>query len=175
MACRGSGPRQSTLGVPTLRGVATKRVYTYPQVAARIEEELGVRPSLSALRAAAAEERRRGAKGGVPRVTLGLPSPEPRPSATAPVLFSQAAIEAWLKKHPRRGYAAAVETLQRAGYGPRPEREGEARRVRRENVIRRARAIGVSWSDIAHALSAGSAAPISRAGAYQRFRHLDSQ
>ncbi len=155
------GPRGSYTS-----GVATKRVYTYPQVADRIEEELGVRPSLSLLRAAAAEQQRRGRRGGVPRLTMDMPAPEPRSSATAAVHFSQTAINTWLRRHPRRRYEAAALAVTVAADGPQRELE---------TAVRRARAAGVSWTDIAAALSAGSKAPASRAWTHRRFSHLDSK
>lgn len=146
--------------------MAIKRVYTYPQVADRIEEELGVRPSLSSLRAAAAEGRRSGHRSGIPRLTMGMPDPEPRASATAAVHFSGSAIDAWLRRHPRRRYQAATQTVTAAASGPQRKLE---------TAIRRARAVGVSWTDITKALSAGSATPASRAWTHRRFSHLDEK
>jgi hypothetical protein len=146
--------------------VASKRVYTYRQVADRMEEELGVRPSLSSLRAAAAEDRRRGARDGMPRLTLGMPDPEPRASATAAVLFSRTSIEAWLRRHPRRTYLAALAAVTKSAAGS--ERQ-------LETAVRRARAAKVSWRDIAEAISSGSVVPASRAWTHRRFRHLDEE
>jgi len=146
--------------------VATKRVYTYRQVADRIEQELGVRPSLSLLRAAAAEERRRGLRDGMPRLTLGMPEPEPRASATSVVLFSRSAIEAWLRRHPRRLYQSAVDAVTKSASGS--ERQLEA-------AVRRARVARVSWRDIAEGISAGSQLPASRAWTHRRFRHLEQE
>jgi len=164
VACR-IGPNQDRAQRGSYTsGVATKRVYTYPQVVDRIEEELGVRPSLSSLRAAAAEGNRRGRRGGIPRLTMGMPAPEPRPSATAVVHFSRTAIDSWLRSHPRRRYEAAVQAVTAAAAGPQ-------RRL--ETAVRRARAVGVSWTDITSALTAGSATPASRAWTHRRFSHLD--
>lgn len=147
-------------------GVATKRVYTYPQVADRIEEELGVRPSLSSLRSAAAEGRRRGRRGGTPRLIMGMPDPEPRASATAVAHFSRTAIDAWLRRHPRRRYEAATQAVTAFADGPNRQLE---------TAVRRARSAGVSWTDITAALSAGSATPASRAWTHRRFSHLDEK
>lgn len=149
---------------PTLRGVATKRLYTYPQVADRIEEELGVRPSLSSLRAEAAESRRRARRGGLPRLTMGLPDPEPRASTTAVVHFSRTTIETWLRRHPRRRYEAARQAVTTAASGPKRQLEV---------AVRRARRAGVSWTHITEALSAGSSSPANRSWTHRRFSYLD--
>ncbi len=76
--------------VPTLAGVSTEPIYTYLQLADRMEQVLGARPSLSSLRAAASEARRTQSVRRRPRLTLGMPAPQPSPSPTAPALFSQA-------------------------------------------------------------------------------------
>lgn len=162
----GGRPETAPLLGSYTASVATKRVYTYRQVADRIEQELGVRPSLSSLRAAAAEERRRGFRDGMPRLTLGLPEPEPRASATSAVLFSYTSIETWLRRHPRRTYQAAVDAVTKNA--SRSERQLEA-------AVRQARAARVSWRDIAEGISAGSDLPASRAWTHRRFRHLGEE
>ena len=145
--------------------MATTLVYTYPELADRVAQELGIRPSLSSLRAAASDERRTGPRSGMPRVTSGMPAPLRRTSPTAPAGFSQVKVDEWLRRHPRRRYAAAVEALAAAS-------GGTARQV--EASVRRARKKGVSWRDVAAALTEGSPTPVSRVQAYWRFHHLDA-
>ena len=86
--------------------MSTEPVYTYLQLADRMEQVLGARPSLSSLRAAASEARRTQSVRRRPRLTLGMPAPQPSPSPTAPALFSQAEIE--LGAAPLEGCHAAV-------------------------------------------------------------------
>ena len=58
--------------------------YSYKELAARIDQVLGERPSLSALRAAAAQERRTSTTLSRPRLTVGMPAPLPPTSRTTP-------------------------------------------------------------------------------------------
>lgn len=123
-----------------------------------------MRPSLSSLRAEAAESRRRARRGGLPRLTMGLPDPEPRASTTAVVHFSRTTIETWLRRHPRRRYEAARQAVTTAASGPKRQLEV---------AVRRARRAGVSWTHITEALSAGSSIPANRSWTHRRFSYLD--
>lgn len=115
--------------------------YRYPDVAARIEAVLGVRPSLTTLRAAAAEQTRTGLRPGHERITAGLPRPLPTPPGVA-AEFDQAAIEEWLADHPRlrRARAAAAAAAAIAA--------GDVETA----VVAQARAAGVSWARIVEIL-----------------------
>jgi hypothetical protein len=128
---------------------------TYAEVADRIEQELGVRPALSTLRAAAADRRRGTTRT---RLTAGMPAPAAPPRSGAPTLFSAAAIDRWLAKHQRR----RIRMLQ--------ERVIAATPSHRTRVVRRAREAGLSWQEIADAINEADGTTHSRQWAQQRYR-----
>lgn len=135
--------------------VATRHRYTYEQVADRIEVELGVRPALSTLRAAAAASSR-GTNSRV-RVTAGMPAPLSRPVGGRTV-FSAPAIDRWLAHHPSRTVTAAMDRLARAG-----------RTAARGAAVVRAREAGLSWQQVADALGTADGTRYSRQWAQQRY------
>lgn len=137
-------------------------VYGYEELAARIEQVLGERPSRSALRAAAAAGRRTGSTLSKPRVTIGMPAPLPAASRTSPAAFSVGAVEAWLKAHPRLEWnRARAEALTRLERGDDVER-----------VLERALARGLSWRTITEVLVEHDGRARTAAGVHKRYRHL---
>lgn len=146
--------------------MSSEPTYTYRELAARIELVLGVRPSLSALRAAAAEARRTQSTRRRPRLTLGMPAPEPARSPTAPAAFSRTEVERWLANHPRAQFLAAYRALVAAASdGPRGL----------DAAVLRARQDGLSWQHIAEALSEGSRVTRSRSWAHLTYHHVQQR
>ncbi|MGV1010108.1 MAG: hypothetical protein ACOYBY_16125 [Dermatophilaceae bacterium] len=143
--------------------MSTEPTYTYRQLAARVEEVLGARPSLSSLRAAGAETRRTRSVRRRPRLTVGMPAPQPSSSPTAPALFSQAEVEHWLAHHPRAGFLAPYRALVAAAAGPAQDLDAAVGRARRD---------GLSWQHVAEALSEGSGITRSRSWAHLHYQHV---
>ena len=85
--------------------------YGYEELAARIEQVLGERPSPSALRAARAQGRRTKSTLTKPRLTVGLPASLPAPSRTAPAAFDIEEVERWLAGHPRLAHGLSWRTI----------------------------------------------------------------
>lgn len=133
--------------------------YTYRELADRIEQELGERPSLSLLRGARAEARRTQGLQPKPRVLLGLPAPLPATSKTAPAAFSVEDVEAWLKQHPRREWNHAMASArERLAQG---EEEG--------SVVAWARDQGLSWQNITDLLVEHDGVSRSKTGVHNRY------
>ena len=140
-----------------------QRTYTYRQLAERIETELGVRPSLSTLRAAGAEQRRTTAARTNPRLTSGMPPKLPGPG---PARFDAGAVDAWLDQHPRRRWAASMASAQ----------EALAAGVSEQQVVHQARAEGLSWRHITEVLNAANPATRrSMSGIHRRYATPSSQ
>lgn len=142
-----------------------RRRYTYEQVAQRIEDVLGERPSLSTLRAAAAESSRTTVTKSRPRLTASMPTPIGAPKQTRPTQFDQNEIEVWLRSHPRLREQAAYEELASAvspTIGPTALAES----------VRRARRASLSWRRIAQAMTESTGRRHSHQAVYKRFRHL---
>lgn len=134
--------------------------YSYEELADRIEQVLGERPSRSALRAAAAKERIARSTQSVPRLTAGMPRPLPAPTRTAPAAFSAEQVEAWLANHPRLVHDQALRQLSAA----------LARGDDVETAVHQARSTGLSWRAITAALSEHDGQPRSVAGVHKRYR-----
>ncbi|GAA4995374.1 hypothetical protein GCM10023317_24570 [Actinopolymorpha pittospori] len=149
---------------PYTPAVSTDRpaTYSYKELAARIEQVLGERPSLSALRAAAAQGRRTSSTLSRPRLTVGMPAPLPPTSRTAPAAFSAEAVEAWLQDHPRLAWNQAMSEIH----------DALARGDDVEAVVGKALADGLSWRHITAALNAHDDRQRSIAGVHKRYRHL---
>lgn len=143
-----SEPRQATYG--------------YEELAARIEEVLGERPSRSVLRAARAQSRRTESTLTKPRLTVGMPAPLPAPTRTSPAAFDVDEVERWLAGHPRLAWNHAVDQAERA-----LERGDDV-----ELVISRALADGLSWRTITTLLVEHDGHARSTAGVHKRYRHL---
>jgi hypothetical protein len=143
--------------------VSTEPTYTYRQVAERMEQVLGGRPALSSLRAASSEARRTKSVRRRPRLTLGMPAPQPARSRTAPALFSQAEIEHWLTHHPRVQFLTSYRALVAAAAGPAKNLDAAVARARRD---------GLSWQHVAEALSEGSGITRSRSWAHLTYQHV---
>lgn len=139
--------------------------YTYGEVADRIEQVLGERPALSSLRAAAAKARHTPTTQAVPRLTLDLPAPLPRPSGSGPVRFPAPDVERWLADHPRRRWVATMERArtQLAG-GEDPE-----------EVVREALVQGLSWRNVTELLHGLECQPQTLAGVHKRYRQLQGR
>lgn len=148
----------------TLRRVINQpaATYSYAVLADRIEEVLGERPSLSALRAAAAADRRTGSPLARPRVTVGMPRPLPATSRTAAAEFDATEVEAWLADHPRRQWQRAVEEMKRDLSRDMPE----------EQVVASALNAGLSWRTVTAELHAHDGRGRTVAGIHKRYRHL---
>ncbi len=140
--------------------VTSPATYSYEQLAARIEEVLGVRPSLSTLRAAAAEARRTPTSRARARITVGLPAPLPTASRTAPVHFDATLIEAWLAEHPRLIWMRASERFRQ-----RLERGEDV-----DTVVRQALSEGLPWRTITSLLHDRGGEPGTLAGIHRRYR-----
>lgn len=149
------------LADPYTPNVSAKRTYSYRELAERVEEVLGERPSLSALRASASASRRSATTQGWPRLTAGMPAPETSKSRTAPAAFSQRQVEGWLRRHPRLAAAKTYDALVTAAGKPRS---------RLEVAVDKARSAGLSWRLVAEAITEGSGLTHSTAGVYKAFR-----
>ncbi len=136
--------------------------YSYRDVADRIEQVLGERPSTSALRAASTKDRHTPDTKSRPRLTVGMPRPLPAPSPTTPAAFAVDEIECWLAAHPRRILNRAAQEAEEA------TRRGEPV----ESVVTAALSKGLTWRAITAALNAGDGGRRSTAGVYKRFRRL---
>lgn len=134
-----------------------RRYYTYTELAEQIEVVLGVRPSLSTLRAAAAATGR-GTNSRV-RITACMPLPRPGLSDDGHAVFAAGAVDRWLAHHPRRRVAREQERLGRAAVS------------RRDVAVVRAREAGLSWQQIADAVAAADGRAYSRQWAQQRWGH----
>jgi hypothetical protein len=135
------------------------RRLTYALLADRIEAELGVRPALSTLRAAAADSNR-GNPGT--RLTAGMPAPLKTPDARGRTQFSAAAVDRWLARHPRRRIRREQDRL------------AATPAAQRARAVAHARAAGLSWAHIATALGEADARTYSRQWAQQRYRQAAS-
>lgn len=134
--------------------MAAEDLLTYRQLADRVERALGVRPALSSLRAAAATAGRGVART---RLTAGLPAPTSTTDATGQRLFLAAEVDAWLAGHPRRRIADHQRDLAAAPISQRPQ------------AVAAARAAGLSWREIADALTDADGRAYSRQWAQQRY------
>jgi hypothetical protein len=141
-----------------------RATYGYEELAARIEQVLGERPSPSALRAARAQSRRTESTLTKPRLTVGMPAPLPAPSRTAPAAFDVEDVERWLAGHPRVAWNQAVAQAEQA----------LARGEDVESVISQALAHGLSWRTITTVLVEHDGQSRSTAGLHKRYRHLGS-
>lgn len=112
---------------------------TYEDLAALIEERLGERPTLSALRSETARPRPTARVS----VTAGLPRPsQPGRNPSRPTLFSRPEVLEWLEHHPRRRLEQLAAALEATEPGPD-----------RDELILTARRQAMSWKRIAAALS----------------------
>ena len=136
--------------------------YSYAVLADRIEEALGERPSLSALRAAAAKDRRTGSTLPRPRVTVGMPQSLPSTSRTAPAEFDAGEVEDWLAHHPRLMWQRAVDQMSAA----------LSRGVPEAQVVSAAVAAGLPWRTVAAQLHAHDGRARTVAGIHKRYRYL---
>ncbi len=139
-----------------------RATYGYEELAARIEQVLGERPSPSALRAARAQGRRTESTLTKPRLTVGMPAPLPASSRTAPAAFDVEEVERWLAGHPRVAWNQAVAQAEQA----------LARGEDVESVISQALAHGLSWRTITTVLVEHDGQSRSTAGVHKRYRHL---
>lgn len=129
--------------------------YTYNQVADRIAEVLGVRPSASTLRAGSSATGEGRLTGRV-RVTAGMPAPR-RGLVDRRAVFDAAAIEGWLANHPHRAQRRAVVALEQA-----PTFDLDI-------AVAGARAAGLSWAQVAAALTITTGVSRTRQWAQWRF------
>lgn len=137
--------------------------YSYVEVADRIEEVLGERPSLSSLRAESAAVKRVRALKARPRLTAGLPAPLPAVSRTTAARFDVDEVEAWLSTHPRRVWE---ESLARS-------RDALAAGWSVGEVVRQAREDHLSWQQITAILNAHDGGRRSAAGVHVRYRYQE--
>lgn len=134
---------------------------TYEQVADLMERELGERPAISTLRAAASVAVRSTRQHG--RLTAGMPAPVGAAHGLAtggrpPVVFSRRQIEAWLRAHPRRQRRQWQQKIVNA--------DNEQARTR---LVRQARREGLAWQAIADAIAEGNGSPYTKQAAQQRY------
>lgn len=133
------------------------RRYTYAELADRIEEAFGERPTESTLRAAASATGR-GTNSRV-RITAGMPAPLPD-LIDGRAVFSAVAIDRWITHHPRLRVAREQQRLTKAA------------RKRRVEAVARARRAGLSWQQVADALGTADGRSYTRQWAQQRFAVL---
>lgn len=143
-----------------------KQTYSYEDVAARIEAVLGVRPSTSSLRAAAAVERRSAGTKTKPRLTADMPAPLQPAARTTPARFDVETVEAWLEHHPRRRWAQALEAFEVS------LREVD---VDVEAAVQTARRQGLAWRQITTSLQRLQVDARSPAGIFKAYRHLERE
>lgn len=137
--------------------------YGYQDVADRIEAVLGVRPATSTLRGATAQDRRtEGLRPRHDRVTAGMPRPLSEVSPERQARFDADQIERWLANHPRlRKQRAEHAALQGLTSG-----------AREVDVVRTARAAGLTWARIASILTDHDGHSRTRQGLMKRYRML---
>ena len=144
------------------------QTYTYAQLAERIEAALGVRPAASTLRAAAAEARRTPANQSRPRLTMGMPSPQPDGAPGMAVEFSAAEVDRWLAEHPWRGWAAArADLVEAAATASTSEHVAQA--------VGQARRSGMSWRQITEVLNTHGPVVRTMPAVHRAYRHLDDR
>lgn len=137
--------------------------YNYTELATRIEQVLGTRPSVQTLRAAVARPGRATAAGKPPRLTAGMPRPIRHPEqgyASRPALFSSAEVEQWLAVHPLLARRSSYEQAERA----------LASGVDVDTVVAEARRGGLSWREITALLAEVEGQPHTAAGVHRRYR-----
>lgn len=162
--CETSTLHRVRLRLHTLPHVTSSRTYDYEQLVARIEAVLGERPSTSALRAAAAQQRRTANPRTKARLTAGMPPPLPATSRTSPARFDAEEIESWLASHPRLAWQQATEQA----------RDGLRHGGDTEQVIAQALRAGLSWRTITALLIEHDGRPRTMAGVHKHYRHLQT-
>lgn len=133
--------------------MTTKQVMTYTDLADAIEGALGQRPALSTLRSAAARSAHHRTYS---RITAGMPSPLPD-RVGRQVVFDASQVRAWLKEHPRRTHVAWQTKIIRS------------RPAARTQTIEGARDAGLSWDEIAAAISTADGTTYTKQAAHQRY------
>lgn len=137
---------------------AKKRRMTYQEVADRIEEAFGERPTYTMLRFAVSSP---STKKVGPGLTTGLPAPVSAPGKG--VRFSAREIEDWIARHPRRRHDELMRSIIEAP----PEQ--------RDQVIRSARDEGLSWEAIAQAISTATGTTYTKQGAQKKYGRRRAQ
>lgn len=131
---------------------AQKPRMTYAEVADRIEEEFGERPTYTMLRFAVSSPSTKKVALGL---TTGLPAPVSPPGTG--VRFSAKEIEDWITQHPRRRHDELMHSII------------EAPAERRDQVIITARHEGLSWEGIAQAISTATGTSYTKQGAQKKY------
>lgn len=125
----------------------TTRYYTYDDIADRIAEVFGERPT-PAILYGGERDPDRPVRGEI-RVTAGMPTPLPgRP----PRQFDADEVDAWLRKHPRLVARKRVEQLREAITGT----------LVRQDAVAAARNAGLSWQQITDVIQEVDEREISR-------------
>ena len=127
---------------------------SYPELAERIHQVLGIRPTEATLRTAAANRDRPG-RGTA--VTTGMPAPLSERGAAGRAQFDAAAVDTWLKRHPQLTIRRHQQTVSTAPL------------AQRAAAVTTARAAGVSWQEIAAACGVADHRPYTRQWAQQRY------
>lgn len=146
------------------------RRYSVEDVADRIAEQLGERPTTNQIYkgvSAAGAPRGRSVRLSV---VAGLPAPVERPSEVSRAALSWDAddIERWLADHPRVRMQKALDEL-----AARADALAESgRRAGEIAMVEWARSQGLSWAQIAAALSKARGAPVTRQAVAQRYARL---
>jgi hypothetical protein len=141
------------------------QLLSYQALADLIERSLGERPSLVTLRAAVSRARsgkvtdaRATNTGRLPSsLTAGLPAPVTGPGGRV-AGFDPDQIQEWLQEHPRRRQGALTDEIGSTKPG-----------AERDEVIRRARAAGMSWEAIAAAVGAADGRTYTKQWAQQTY------
>jgi len=135
------------------------RTYGYDELATRIEQVLGERPSRSILRAGPTVADRATRFPG--RLTAGMPHPLPATSRTAPARFDADQVDAWLATHPRVAFQRAVDETGQLMRDPT---------ITTAAAVARARELGLTWSTITQLLGAERHDTRTRAAIHKAYR-----
>jgi len=136
-----------------------QRTYGYLELADLIEQQLGIRPSLSTLRSAAARPADPALSA---RLTTGMP--QPLPPHTKPARFDADAIDDWLDHHPMLTHRIRDQRLHDLTTAV-----GHSDTNAIPHAVTQARKAGASWSAITTALQAGGW-PHGRTWAYRIYK-----
>jgi len=135
--------------------VPARPTLTYTELADRIEAEIGIRPALSTLRAAATTSTRYGRR--IDAITAGMPAPKPTRDSRRRAILDAAAIDAWLNSHPRKTIHHHQQQISTASLARRP------------TAVAEARCAGLSWQHIADACATADGRSYTKQWAQQRF------
>lgn len=131
--------------------MSTRRAwYSYADIQERVREVLDIEVSQATLRHA-------GTRQGTARTRLTNGMPTPLPGVHKPARFDPEEVETWLANHLLLRQRQALQELSESGAD------------QRRPLVAAARAIEVSWSRIAAAISVAQGHPYSPQAAHKRY------